>query len=100
MGFPFSSNSVAIVKEHWQSGKRSPACTCRILGEVRERDEIENTKLQMQKRSRQGTTKHMKGKGGADIELARLEAKVHRRESRTASKVQVRDMLGEEMEED
>jgi hypothetical protein len=58
----------------------------RIRQEVAEREEIENTKLQMQKRRRQGTTKRKKGKGGADLELVRLEAKVH-----------IRELLDEEM---
>eukprot|EP00892_Ulva_mutabilis_P005167 jgi/Ulvmu1/3021/UM015_0061.1 len=70
----------------------------RVFGEVSQREEVENTKLQMQKRRRQGTTKKWKRKGGQDLEVARLDAKVHRRDSRTARKVQVKEMLEEELQ--
>lgn len=71
---------------------------CRLRDEVADREEVENTKLQMQKRRRQGTTKIRKGRGGQDLEVARLDAKVHRRDSRTARKVHVKEMLEEELQ--
>lgn len=43
-------------------------------------------------------TKTRKGKGGQDVEVARLDAKVHRRDSRTARKVHVKEMLEEELQ--
>ena len=72
---------------------------CRILEEAKERDEIENTKLQMNRRRQQGTTKVWKGKGGVDMEVARLEAKVHRRTSRNTKKLQVKELLGQALED-
>ena len=98
---------VYITSSRYQSdtgaGKQKCLCLdssfswCRVLAEVSEREEVENTKLQMQKRRRQGNTKMRKGKGGQDVEIARLDAKVHRRDSRTARKVQVKDILEEEL---
>lgn len=78
--------------------KNSVLATFRIRSEVKDREELENTKLQMQKRSRQGMTKVRKGRGGQDLELARLDAKVHRRNSRTARKLDVKEMLEEELQ--
>ena len=72
---------------------------CRILEEAKERDEVENTKLQMNRRRQQGTTKMWKGKGGVDMEVARLEAKVHRRTSRNTKKLQVKELLGQALED-
>lgn len=70
------------------------------MEEVTERDEVENTKLQMNRRRQQGTTKTWKGKGGVDMEMAKLEAKVHRRTSRNARKLQVREIMGQELEDE
>jgi hypothetical protein len=75
------------------------AVECRILEETRERDEIENTKLQMNRRRQQGTTKMWKGKGGVDLEMVKLEAKVHRRTSRNSKKLQVKEILGQALQE-
>ena len=72
---------------------------CRILEEARDRDEVENTKLQMSRRRRQGTTKVWKGKGGADMEVVKLEAKVHRRTSRNTKKLQVKELLGQALDD-
>jgi hypothetical protein len=66
---------------------------CRIRKELTEREDVEATKLQLHKRTKQGTTKMKKGRGGEDVELARLDAKHFRREPRTARKVVVRDLL-------
>ena len=65
-----------------------------MLEEVRAREDVENTKLQMQKRRRQGMVKRKQGSGGGDVEVARLDPKKHRRESRNFRKVQVKDMVG------
>lgn len=87
-------------EQHYQASTIwSNAVECRILEEAKERDEVDNTRLQMNKRRQQGTTKIAKGKGGVDMEIVRLEAKVHRRTSRNTKKLQVKEILGQELDD-
>jgi len=65
----------------------------RLLEEVRERESHENTTMQMQKRRRQGMVKRRQATGGADVEVARLDAKKHRRVTRGARKLGVKTAL-------
>ena len=48
---------------------------------------MEATKLQMSKKRRQGQIKQLKASGGASKEIARLDTKRHRRQSRGAQRV-------------
>ena len=51
---------------------------CRIRQEIIEREHDENTRLQMQKRRREGHVKRRKGQGGKDFEIARLDPRKFR----------------------
>ena len=77
-----------------------PPGSCRIREELVERDHVEDTKLQMQKRRREGMTKQRKVRGGEAVTVARLDAKRHRRTSRSVRKVLVRQMLDSSDDED
>ena len=65
--------------------------------EIVDREFDEDTRLQMQKRRREGHIKRRAGQGGKEFEIARLDPRKHRTGSRAARKVQrARDVINED----
>jgi hypothetical protein len=71
----------------------------RIRGELLEREHEQDTRLQMQKKHREGMLKRRKKQGGHDFQIARLDPKA-RQASRGAQRVQTVRDVSEQLDDD